>query len=423
MIDFAAIQVMFKSEFAVELAQSFYLDADVKKQLGLTYSGQIDFDPSGNAEISRLTHKFESIPSSFASLAFLFVDGTDFNRYPYIRICGNPAKLLQGHNVFGSDNTDLCLFALVEAFMLAMPQLADYLDWPTAKLDYLDITYSAQVQNQNTAIQVMQVLKNVQSGQTKAKVTDEYTSTMYWGKATGKNNRSSRRKQLKAYLKGLETQNAIKDVQKKLLKNRGDKLMTDCLNYQLESLLKPEVQAMAENAIRFESRLFSQYLFDNGLPVNLFQFIQKTSAEPQLITQLWQKSWSDIFDTFKGANMHLHNDTDIHNALKNTYFNQTSKGRTYPKANRLFNFYNAIKTRGFETVYAEYRENRATFGRYLADLCEAGISRAQLQNLKSDVSNVVPLIRFVNVDFNTQHPENWVEPKPLHQQLKLKLVS
>lgn len=421
MIDFGAIQVMFKSEYVTECSQTYNLNPDVKKQLGLTYSGQIDFDEHGKPEISRLTHRFESIPSSFASLAFLFVDGTDFNCYPYIRICGNPAKLLQGHNVYGSDNADLCLFSLVEAFILAMPELANYLDWPTAKLDYIDITYSARVVNENTALQVLNVLKNVSSGQTKNKMTDDYLTTVYWGKSSGKNTRSSRRKQLKAYLKGPELQNAIKEVQKRLLKSKGDEILTNCLTNQLNALTDPQVQRMAANAIRFEGRLFAQWLFDNGMPTNLLDFINRCIADKNLLKNLWKKSWNDVFSSFKGAKMHLHNDTDIHNSLKEHFYRETSKGRTYAKANRLFDFYNSIKTRGFETVYRN--SDRATFGRYLADLTVAGVSRAHLQNLKSDLSNVVPLIRFVNVDFENQHPDNWVEPQPLHQQMKLKLVS
>ena len=417
MIDFGAISVMFKPEFVKEMSDNSILLPSLKGKLGLSYSGQIDFDLDGNAEVSRLNHRFESIPSSFASLAFLFVDGTDFVKYPYIRICGNPAKLLQGHNVYGSDDAELCLFAVLEAFMMAMPHLSEFLDWTTANIDYIDVTYTARIENDNTALQVLQVLKNVSAGQTKNKTSDDYLSTVYWGKGTGKNKRNSRRKQLKAYLKTPELMNSIKEVQKKLKKSFGDKTLTDCLMRQLAALNQPDVQKMAEGAIRFESRLFAPWLFDNGLPVHVFDFMTKAKAEPTLLKHLWQKSWQDVFKSFEGAKMHLHNDAAIQESLRTHFYRENKSGvRTYTKASKLFNFYIALKTLGFEAVYRDM--DRATFSRHLADLKTAGLSRAQLHNLTAEVNNVVPLVRLINIDFNTQLPDNWQEPQPLRDQVK-----
>lgn len=121
--------------------------------------------------------------------------------------------------------------------------------------------------------------------------------------------------------------------------------------------------------------------------------------------------------------MHLHDDKSIQESLKANFYRETKSGKSYSKANRLFNFYNAIKTRGFETVYRD--TDRATFGRYLDDLKKAGLSRAQLQNLTGETTNVIPLIRLINVDFNTQHPDGWQEPETLQVQTRrfLKLVS
>ncbi len=422
MIDFGCISIFFKDEFVKRGKEVSVLLPSVKARLGVTYSGQVDFDSDGKVEVSRLNHRFDSIPSSFSSLAFIIIDGTDFVKFPYIRLCASPAKILQGHNVYGSDDPELCLFALVEAFVMAMPHLAGFMDFETAALEYIDLTYSAKVANDNTALQVLNVLRNVSGGQTKNRTTDDYLTTTYWGKGTGNSKRNSRRKQLKAYLKGPELQHAIKEVQKKLFQAKGDEALTQCLKRQLAALVQPQVQQMADGCIRFESRLFAVWLRDNGLPTHLFDFIQKAKA-PNVLNQLWQKSWQDIFKSFEGAKMHLHDDKAIHESLKANFYREGKSGKTFSKANKLFNFFNSIKTRGFETVYRE--TDRATFGRYLADLKTAGLSRAQLQNLTAETTNVIPLVRMINVDFNTQHPDGWQEPETLQVQTRrlLKLVS
>lgn len=423
MIDFGCIAIYFKDEHVKHGAQTSALLPSVKTRLGVTFSGQVDFNSEGQAEVSRLNHKFDSIPSSFSSLAFIIIDGTDFNRYPYVRLCASPAKILQGHNVYGSDNPELCLFALVEAFVMALPHLAEYLDFATATLEYIDITYSAKVANETVALQVLSVLKNVSGGQTKNRTTDDYIKTVYWGKGTGKTGRSSRRKQLKAYSKERELQHSIKEIQKKIFQAKGDKVLTNCLMRQLASLAQPEVQQMAQGAIRFESRLFATWLKDNGFSNHLYEFIKQASG-PNVLNQLWQKSWQDIFKSFEGAKLHIHDDNSIHESLKTHFYRECKDGRkSYTKANRLFDFYNSLKTRGFDTVYRN--TDRATFSRYLADLKTAGLSRAQLQNLTAEISNVIPLVRLINVDFNTQHPEGWQEPETLQLQTQrlLKLVS
>ncbi|EPQ2252711.1 phage/plasmid replication protein, II/X family, partial [Pseudomonas aeruginosa] len=49
---------------------------------------------------------------------------------------------------------------------------------------------------------------------------------------------------------------------------------------------------------------------------------------------------------------------------------------------------------------------------HVNDICECGLSKAALQKLKQadQVNNVVPLLRFVQVDFSAQRPDWYVEP-------------
>jgi II/X family phage/plasmid replication protein len=91
---------------------------------------------------------------------------------------------------------------------------------------------------------------------------------------------------------------------------------------------------------------------------------------------------------------------------------------------RLHKVYRLIIKDGFEAT--KRATDRATFMRQMRDFTAIGLSRAQLMQYTGQASNVVPLIRFINVDFAQQLPADWVEPLPLSQQIKkegLRLVS
>ena len=75
-----------------------------------------------------------------------------------------------------------------------------------------------------------------------------------------------------------------------------------------------------------------------------------------------------------------------------------------------------VKHEGWDEVKSTTPEK--TFYRNIKELTEV-VPKAYLQNLQATASNVVPLIRFVNVDFEKQHPENWQEPMRLSDQYQL----
>ncbi|OCG58307.1 hypothetical protein A9G37_06915 [Gilliamella sp. GillExp13] len=76
---------------------------------------------------------------------------------PCIEINASPAKLLQGHNVFGTENLELCATAteLLSGLVYGMPKLFDLLDISNTNLDWIDVTYSAHVDNELIAQQVI----------------------------------------------------------------------------------------------------------------------------------------------------------------------------------------------------------------------------------------------------------------------------
>lgn len=435
MIDFGGLSVPFLDEHIVtNNAGCQLVDREMLcRELGMTLVGEVYWE-DGQRKIQRLRHNFESLPSSFGSLAYKVIDGTDLKNEPYVRVAGCPAKLLQGHNVYGSDDVELCLFAIYEAFTLSFPELSNCLDWPRATVDYIDVTYSAKCENETQAQQILDVLRNIDYGQTKVSDT-KFKTTVYW-------NKGSEHRELKCYLKFPELQRQIHDLTRKWSRVKQRDLTalsgtaleniseireqnnyhTDYIGYQLEQLTNPDIQAWANGRLRFEARLKSRWLTANGIPCT-FAYITDPNNEkmlPKRLPQLWRKAFANVFKTFEGATMNANDGEKVHQALRLAYHSITpQKGNiTYAKADRLHKVYLSIINCGFKTVKAT--TNKDTFLRQLKDLAAIGLSRAQLMQFDGNNSNVVPLIRVLNFDFSNQLPANWIEPLPLSQQIKHK---
>lgn len=410
MIDFAGISVFFLPEYVHRTNHGAVLK-DIEalcSALDIPLTGEIYYE-NGKRKVRSLRHSFESLPSSYASLAYKIINGSDFVKEPYVRIAGNPAKLLQGHNVFGSDNADLCVMSVVEAFQFAFPELASCLDWYHATIDYIDVTYTAKVENEHIAQQVIDTLKNLSYGQTKVKVYEQYKTTVYW-------NKGSEHRELKAYLKTPELQKQIHELTRKWVNEKHDHL-----KHQLTQLTKPEIQAWAQGAVRFEARLKSRWLVANGIECTLAYFTDPTK-QPDC-PALWAKAFKEVFKTFEGASMNAHDHTSVLEKLRDVHKRELHKdgvptGRfSYAKAERLYDFYMALIRDGYKATKARITErSRATFKRNQDDLMAAGLSLAQLMQFTGEQSNVVPLLRLINVDFGQQLPVDFVEPKPLSQQ-------
>lgn len=355
------------------------------------------------AEVSALRHPFESLPSSWGTLAFKVRAGGQ-NYYPFIELKASPAKLLQGHNVYGSCDVMLCIDSLITAFCYAMPDMAEILEFNNAELAQIDCTFSAHLKTESDSRNVIHALRNISNGQTRG-AKSAFDTTAYFGKG-------SRHKRLKAYLKQFELQDQTNKAQAKY-----DKTKSQVYKNQLEAMTAPEVQEFAKNALRLEASIMPRMLKRLGIPTNLWAFeTYSGSFEGCLIQQLWKQSWSDIFKTFEGANMRTYSDTEIHDNLKQHFKTETKSGFSYSKANRIFRFFRMLKHEGWDELKATTPER--TFYDNIKLLTEV-VPKAYLQNLQATASNVVPLIRFVNVDFEKQHPSNWVEPQRLSDQLEL----
>lgn len=355
------------------------------------------------AEVSALRHPFEALPSSWSTLAFKVRAGGQ-NYYPYIELKASPAKLLQGHNVFGSCDVMLCIDSLITAFCYAMPDMAEILEFNNAELAQIDCTFSAHLKTESDSRNVIHALRNISNGQTRG-AKSAFDTTAYFGKG-------SRHKRLKAYLKQFELQDQINKAQTKY-----DKTKSQVFKKQLKAMKAPEVQNFAKNALRLEASVMPRMLKRLGIPTNIWAFeTYSNSFDGCLIQQLWKQSWQDIFKTFEGANMRTYSDTEIQENLRQHFKTETKNGFSYSKADRLFRTFRMMKHEGWDEVKST--TPKATFYRTIEDLTQV-VPKAYLQNLQATASNVVPLIRFVNVDFEKQHPENWEEPMCLSYQYQL----
>ncbi len=406
MIDMVKLSVPFLDQFTLQLG-SGKAEPDMvllMREFGMSLEGSVRYD-NGLPIHERLRHKFESLPSYFASLAYK-VCRDDLKGFPYIAIQGNPAKLLTGHNVFGSDDPSLCTFAVVHAFMLAFPELCDILDWYHSTIDFIDVTYTARLPNDKQAQQALNVLKNISYGQMKvSECTHE--STTYW-------NRGSQHLVRKAYLKAPELSKRIDELTRKLAKEKHDHYAQ-----QITAITSDEVHDMAKGAIRFECRLYGRWLRDKGIHLALGKFTEYTSEK---ITELWRLAFQPVFKCFEGASVNAQDHSQVLENLRLAHHRVTRTGNiSYSKAERLYDFYTAIVRDGYLSTKNRICErSRATFMRNQDGLLGAGLSLAQLMQFTGEQTNVIPLIQLINIDFSKQLPDSWQEPLSLKEQARLR---
>jgi II/X family phage/plasmid replication protein len=55
----------------------------------------------GDVRHVALNHSYEKLPTSYTSMAFKFFHEGRF--FPHVELKASPAKILQGHNVYGTD--------------------------------------------------------------------------------------------------------------------------------------------------------------------------------------------------------------------------------------------------------------------------------------------------------------------------------
>lgn len=360
-------------------------------------------DGQGGYIVEDLSHAWESLPTSFTPMAVkVFHQSLGKRITPGVELKASPAKLLQGHNVFGPTSIRTGAEVMLKWLAGSYPQLFSQLDPLRIQVYGIDCTFSARVPDERTGRQLMQALRGVSNGQTRNR-GDDYETTAYWG------SKETRLRKLKAYLKGPEFQRQLADAVKAA---RGGNLSA---RRTLSVLQNPDLQNWASNLVRLEATVMHRWLDRRNIPSNLWalcDYQERLKEQGQcFIEWCWQQVTKELFAAFEGISMRVINDDKVLAALKArfTKFGKNGKANETIPLN-LFRTYRSLKDYGWEETMESM--SRATFYRHIEQICECGLSKAALQKLKVDdhKNNVVPILRFLQVDFSAQRPGWYVEP-------------
>ena len=351
---------------------------------------EVSLDADG--DIMNVRHPWERIPSSFEGMAFKVFD-TRYkggNEAFFIEIKASPAKLMQGHNIFGSVDFCDCALRLIILLCSKYPVLASKLDFSSWYLAQIDITYSSRAKNDKEAKRFINALGKVSSGQTKSQTG--YDGTAYFGK------KNSRLKKIKVYAKHPEVLETIKKNEKK----------KDAFEYSAQLL------DFSKGLIRWEVSLYHRYFERLGISCDLSDIIESGSFSAEYLRNYWRLSTADLFKALKGQEMKVVDNNAVLDALR-AQFSRTSEktGKTSTAfADSVFRTYLNLRRDGWENVKDSMVRNN--FQVHVRTLCECGLSRAALQNMNGldDGSKIVSFAEFMQVNFDAQHPDWFVPEEP-----------
>jgi len=360
--------------------------------LGVPLEQSIDAE----GQVYNTRHPWESIPSSYEGMAFKIFD----HRYDsldsfYIEIKASPAKLMQGHNVFGSSDFYDCSMSLIELLCMTYPDLVNRLDHNSWSLVQIDITYSSRAKDNHEAKTFINALGNVAFGQTKSRTG--YDGTAYFGK------KNSRLKKIKVYSKAPEVLETMKANSRRV---DGD---------LINLVYTPQLLQYSQGLIRWEASLYHRYFERLGVPTNLKQIFFTNSLSPAQLRNYWLLATSDLFNALKGQTMKIIDDTEIRDLLRLKFSKTGKTGKVSTVlADSAFRTYRDIRRDGW--LITSESMSRMTFHRHIKLLTDCGLSRAALQNMNglNDGAQIIPFVRFIQVDFEAQFPAGYVEPAPTH---------
>lgn len=398
MLDHLRLAIPVNPVYAVERGQgNFYFEGNLL-ELGLNCGARVvTLDDDGKPKAQDLYAPYDSLGSDYSDMAVKFYD-KGINCLPYVELKASPLKLLQGHNVYGFESIELGAVQMLGMLIEAFPDLCFYLDFAKTEVLHLDITYMASLPHQNLVKPVLEYLANISSGHAKAQNL-RYNNYVRWG------TQNSRYIGRKVYGKYEEVENQIKQLTKQAGKDNQALA-------KLNALFKAKDFANAK--LRFEARICKTYLSKNNYPSNLFELIHLQKTQYGLLRNMWGIAFSPILNALQGENMTLNDDDKVLGLLKSKLFTVNKKGViSYAKAKNAFNFYLMLKNNGVEKTQTLC--SKPTYFRNLKILMDCGLSKAYLQNLHNEPSNVIPFVRLIHIDFDKQVPDDYVEPISKYQ--------
>lgn len=337
---------------------------------------------------------WETISTGLSGIAVgFFPKGAGFNRWPHVRLKCSPAKLLQGHNVFGSENPTSGIRQMINDFYIRFPKIGSHLDFDNAEVRYLDCTYSCHVREFDRQ-HIYRVFKTLAKSDQKVSRHDDYLQL-------GAESEYTRQK---IYYKFQELLADLKNA-----KRVGDRHRQAVLSDQ-------RLQDWALDLMRFEATIGHRKLDNLGVPRRLNEFLhfinwfQETNGEP-LCRYLWSIVFNPAFAQLEGLTMKNVNDDDIKTLIDMKLIKIGKNGKPNKRlANNVFKTYRAIKMDGYDKLAKEDSSTFFDHVKYMVEDC--GIAKALLKSLGPDSNaNVIPLVAKITVDFTQQRPDWWEEPK------------
>lgn len=389
--------LVLRCEFAKEINQNKEMVWPLFRLADLSIPLEQSIDADG--EISNTRHPWESIPSSYDSMAFkLFDHRFDALDSFYIEIKASPAKIMLGHNIFGSSDIYDCSMYLIELLCNAYPQLVERLNGYTWMVAQIDITYSARAKDSNEAKAFINALHCVSYGQTKSRTG--YDGTAYFGK------KNSRLKKIKVYSKESEVLETIK----KNSRREDGELLNEVYTSRLISF--------TAGLIRWEASFYHRFFERLGISTLLIDIFKQFTFTAEKLINYWKIGTADLFKSLAGQTMKILNNNEIKQQLR-AQFSKISKktGKVSTVlADSAYRTYNDIKRDGW--LISRESMSQSTFDRHVKILTECGLSRAALQNMNglNDGAQIIPFVRFIEVDFCAQFPDWYEQPSPKHVQ-------
>lgn len=407
MIDHLCINAPFESSFygLNEVGEYFFIDVDLHSIEIPLASRSVHKNDDGEIKANALFHPYESVPTHYTGMAMkVFFDSS---YAPYVQIKASPAKLLQGHNVFGSDDIEQGAFEMIGFLFEAYPTLSRMLDWSQAWVSHIDVTYSCKMKDQTTAQKVLEFLSNVSKGQTRLS-KKQFDTSVYWG------GEHSRLVQHKCYLKHDEFIKQFEYQKSLSLKNDQAAMRV------VEVMSDQRLIDWTVGLMRFESRLKKRWLERNEIPTNLFELIRFQKENPELLKNLWLKATKNIFDALKGQTMRLTDDESVYKAIESSPVVLNAKGKvSNTRVRNIFAMFLLVREKGIDELKKQY--GKSQFHNLLKQLEAVGFSSAFLQNLHTKkAQNIIPFVKLIEIDFNQQLPE-WYQP-PVSQFKTLKIA-
>lgn len=408
MIDLLEISIQFDSSLVETVDERYaFVGVDFNEMNIPLGAKSIHFRDDNTIGTCGLYHPYESLPTSFTGIAMKV--NFDGHFFPHITIKGSPAKVLQGHNVFGSDDLQLCVSEMLYWVQDAYPDLYGMLALNTAEVRKMDVTYMSIVGSPKLVRLAIDYMSRISNGQTKPTKSKKFETTMYWGGATSRLIRQKCYSKFDEYLAQLE--------KFKKLSEKGDAHALKIVNVMSDERLIN----IARTSLRWECTFMKRWLERNDIPVNVWDLINYQKENPDFLQRIWSKGFEKIFDAMKGLDMTIVNDDKVLSRLKLDFGKPLASGRmSYRKAINLYSFYIQLKAMGFNEIKSQNLYSVSRFNALVSDLCSSGFSRSFLQNLHvNDGSKSVPFVNLINIDFSKQTPDWYVEPLSTPQKLRL----